>query len=110
MEDGNSTFRLEDSFVCSNDPSQIVGSWIDKGSHEVGEICSWLQGACCTNGICLVSEEDDCDTFGGDWRGKGTTCDDSPCPSACVGDADGNGGVDIEDILLVIAQFGVTCP
>lgn len=95
--------------ICANTPNQISGLWSDEGGNSLAAICP-VPGACCTNGICVMSEEDDCDTFGGDWLGEGTTCADSPCPSACLGDADGNGGVDIDDILLVIARFGVTCP
>ena len=57
-------------------------------------------------------ELNDCELFGGSWFGPGTTCDDlsicneSPCPA----DVDGNGAVAVDDLLLVLGNYGQTGP
>jgi hypothetical protein len=68
-------------------------------------------GACCTDNqaICTLANESDCDRFGGYWLGAGTTCDGSPCPTACLGDINGDGQVSVNDLLTVIANWG-PCP
>lgn len=76
--------------------------------------CPAPTGACCTdNGAdCFVLELNDCELFGGSWFGPGTTCDDlsicneSPCPA----DVDGNGAVAVDDLLLVLGNYGQTGP
>ena len=45
--------------------------------------------------------------MGGSWLGEDVSCDD--CPAACAGDTDGNGVVDIEDLLNMIGSWGA-CP
>ena len=66
-------------------------------------------GACCTNGECVIAEQADCLAFHGTWLGDGTTCDDSPCPTSCLGDINEDGEVSTNDLLTVIANWGV-CP
>ena len=142
--------EIEDTTVCGNTPSQILGSWIDNGSNSVTEVCSggaccleeectvtaesdctatggnYLgdgtgcsldpcnvppgPGACCTNNNCIVVQEADCLLFFGQWLGDGTSCDDASCPTDCEGDTNGDGAIDVNDILLVIARYGFTCP
>jgi hypothetical protein len=36
------------------------------------------------------------------------TCPDAPAP--CLGDADGSGRVDFDDLTTVLRTFGFTCP
>lgn len=70
-----------------------------------------LIGACCTgNKIgCVIATQEDCEYFGHVWLGQGVTCDDSPCPTSCLGDVTGDGEVSINDLLTVIANWG-PCP
>ena len=100
---------LTDTTVCGNTPDQIVGGWTDDGTNTIAETCPWNQGACCTNDNCIVSEQEDCGTFFGQWLGEGTTCEDNPCPTSCLGDVTGDGQVDVTDILVVISVWGA-CP
>jgi parallel beta-helix repeat protein/predicted outer membrane repeat protein len=99
------TPALTNTTVCGNDPDQVNSDWTDNGGNEILEVCP--PGACCTNGGCVISEEDDCVTFLGNWLGMATNCDD--CPTSCAGDTDGNGVVNIEDLLIVIGDWGL-CP
>ena len=64
-------------------------------------------GACCVTSGCDVMAEVMCTNLGGTWLGAGGSCDD--CPAPCMGDTDGNGVVNIEDLLIVIGGWGV-CP
>ena len=59
---------------------------------------------------CVMANQDDCAYFGGSFTSYGVDCIDANCPGSCLGDADGDGEVSVNDILLVIARFGVTCP
>ena len=101
---------LSGTLVCGNDPDQVFGAWTDDGGNEILEDCPVFQGACCTNGGCIIGPEEDCIAYLGTWLGKGTSCDDVTCPATCPGDADGDGEVGVNDILIVISEYGVTCP
>jgi parallel beta-helix repeat protein len=103
--------QIEDTAICSNSPNQTFGDWTDNGNNTVAEICPWFQGACCTGNdlSCVIASEENCDYFGHTWQGEGTTCEDNPCPTACLGDVTGDGQVDVTDILVVISVWGA-CP
>ena len=104
---------IQDTSICSNVPaeSQVFGVYTDNGGNTIAEVCPWYQGACCTGNdlACVVATEEDCEYFGLTWLGEGTTCDDSPCPIACLGDVTGDGEVSVNDLLTVIANWG-PCP
>ncbi|MBT6268879.1 MAG: hypothetical protein HOI88_00820 [Phycisphaerae bacterium] len=99
---------LTDNSICENSPDQIFGDWHGEG-NIVSEVCPWNQGACCTNDNCLVSEQENCLAFFGEWQGEDTTCADNPCPTTCLGDVTGDGVVDVSDLLAIIAVWGA-CP
>ena len=46
-------------------------------------------------------------SLGGTWLGEGESCDD--CPASCMCDTDGNGVVNIEDLLNMLGSWGA-CP
>jgi hypothetical protein len=48
-----------------------------------------------------------CENLGGTWLGEDASCDD--CPASCMGDTDGNGVVNIEDLLNMLGSWGA-CP
>jgi hypothetical protein len=108
VHESNSS-TLTDTTVCGNSPDQIVGDWIDNGGNTISDVCPPSEGACCTNDGCVISEQEDCITFLGQWQGEGTTCEDNPCPTSCLGDVTGDGQVDVSDILVVISVWGA-CP
>jgi len=100
---------LSGTIVCDNEPDLIYGPWTDNGGNELVEECPSFAGACCTNGECVTAEQADCLAFHGTWLGAGTTCDASPCPAPCPGDVTGDGQVNVEDLLIVIANWN-NCP
>jgi hypothetical protein len=106
---GSSNPTLTDTTVCGNTPDQIYGNWIDNGGNTIAEVCPLNQGACCTNDNCLVSEQENCLAFFGEWQGEGTTCVNNPCPTSCLGDISGDGQVNVNDLLILIAAWGA-CP
>ena len=63
-------------------------------------------GACCLDGLCITTVSSDCEGHGGTWGGADSSCADFSCPISCSGDTDGNGVVDIEDMLNVIGTWG----
>lgn len=71
--------------------------------------CPDPTGACCFDTDCSDLAEADCTALGGAYHGDGSFCntDPSPCaPPPCQGDTDGDGDVDVEDLLTVIGNWG----
>lgn len=66
-------------------------------------------GGCCINGNCLPTTLDECFSAGGSFAGEWMTCIDVSCPTNCAADLDGNGLVDVNDLLIIIAAWGA-CP
>jgi predicted outer membrane repeat protein len=102
---GYHTLSLSEARFCNNSPDHIVGDWVD----NCGNVFDECLGACCTNNTCVLSEQDDCFFFGGKWMGEQTACEDNLCASTCYGDIDGDGIVNIVDVLGVMASWGA-CP
>jgi hypothetical protein len=95
--------------VCGNTPEQFNHNLSDTTFHSfafVGPECPTPSGPCCLLG-CTATSEVDCLALGGTWLGEGGSCDD--CPASCAGDTDGNGIVDIEDLLNMMGNWGA-CP
>ena len=68
-------------------------------------------GACCFDSDCLVMTEVDCTGSGGEWAGPDTACEADTCGSpSCEGDVDGNGAVDVSDILAIVGAWGSNDP
>ena len=66
-------------------------------------------GACCLDGLCITTAAADCSGNSGSWGGPDSSCADFNCPESCPADVDGDGEVDIADLLTLIAAWGV-CP
>ena len=100
-----------DTQVCGNLSDQIYGIWNDNGGNEINEECPDVVGACCTGNQsgCVASAQADCEYFGGTFMGYGAQCADVSCPTSCLGDINGDGQVSTNDLLTVIANWGV-CP
>jgi len=84
----------------SNMPNTIFGDITLGGSPST-------TGACCVSSGCHALTEDACAGMGGTWLGEDASCDD--CPASCMGDTDGNGVVNIEDLLNMLGSWGA-CP
>ncbi|MDG2199638.1 MAG: hypothetical protein P8K80_00450, partial [Phycisphaerales bacterium] len=63
-------------------------------------------GACCVTNGCTVNTEVACTELGGTWT-EGGVCAD--CPASCAGDTNGDGVIDIFDLLNMLDDWG-TCP
>lgn len=64
-----------------------------------------LLGACCHPiAGCALRTQSLCESGGGVFQGKGTTCGPDPC--ACPWDLDGSGAVGVTDLLALLAQWG----
>jgi len=73
--------------------------------------CPQPSGACCfSDGTCQLVPEVVCDALAGLYQGDGTVCVPDPCAAPCPWDCipapDGNGVVNIDDLLAVINAFG----
>lgn len=66
-------------------------------------------GACCLDGLCITTAAADCSGNSGSWGGPNSSCTDFDCPVSCPGDLNGDGQVDVTDLLLIISAWGI-CP
>ena len=87
-----------------------VVTYLDIGAHEYdADSPVYITGACCVNGACVIISEANCDTLGGIYEGDNTSCDGVECDPLCVGDTNGDGFIDLDDLLTVIANWGNNC-
>jgi hypothetical protein len=90
---------LIDTVVCGNGSNQIQGGWTDEGGNSLAQDCL----DCNDNGIpdeidISVGASEDIDNSG------------TPDECDCLVDVSGDGQVDINDVLSVVATFGSTGP
>ena len=64
-------------------------------------------GACCSSSWCLDLVETDCESVGGDWSGPGTQCEGNTGCSDCSADINGDGDVNVSDLLSVVSDWGL---
>ena len=96
------TWTKGTTFPSGMDPS-TEGMIYDDG-------CYSTEGACCVSTGCALMEEPMCSDLGGNWLGECGNCDDCTTPpDSCAADLDGDGEVDVADLLLLIAAWGA-CP
>jgi hypothetical protein len=88
------------------------GTSIDLNPADgIPDECQGLpRGGCCLiHGVCAKTTEPDCIEVEGSWAGIDTKCESANCDVYCASDIDGDGEVDITDLLEMIAAWG-TCP
>ncbi|MCH2141181.1 MAG: right-handed parallel beta-helix repeat-containing protein [Phycisphaerales bacterium] len=98
--------QIADSNFCGAE-LPIDGPWNDAGGNIFYGSCT--DGACCTNGTCVLISEPICTMVGGDYQGVGIFCEDVNCPGECPADLNQDGFVGSDDLLHLIADWGV-CP
>ena len=69
-------------------------------------------GSCCMdmgggNIECLDVVQEDCAAGGGEWMGW-MSCDEVSCQD-CPEDVDGNGSIDVDDLLSLLSTYGQSC-
>jgi hypothetical protein len=86
----------------------LVG-WGTRNEYAIN-ISSEFVGACCVGtSICLDIFESNCNAGGGTWQGPGTSCANGDCdPNSCPADINGDSVVNVTDLLMVVAQWGLT--
>ena len=119
---GDGLLYIKDTIVCGNFGTVGVdGNWFDGGGNIFAEDCTvnydpyyWVDDcfshACCLPTGCLtvVGQLVQCENAGGVWIDDG--CDSCVAPpETCDADLDSDGDVDIHDLLVFIAAWGV-CP
>ena len=98
---------------CGGVDTNVYGDINCDGVYDIDDIYAGMEdfngptGACCVSSGCVANSNDDCTALGGTWLGEGGSCDD--CPASCMGDTDGNGVVNIEDLLNMLGSWGA-CP
>jgi hypothetical protein len=97
---------IANGFFCGS-PEPIEGPWNDLGGNTFFGSCS--DGACCSNGICAITDSDTCLLLGGEFVGLGVFCVDANCPGECPVDITDDGFVGTDDLLQVISEWG-PCP
>ena len=89
------------------------GAWNGAGSACADVLCDGgggdTTGACCVTGSCVHATEASCVDAGGVFYGTSATCETTTCQSSCAEDVNGDGMVDVNDLLSLIAAWGM-CP
>ena len=95
--------------VSQDDCELFGGGFMGHGSDCATTDCPDPVGWCCPDdkSFCSDLTEETCSAFGANWGGAGTSCDDATaCDTACPGDVDGTGDVDVDDLLLILSGWG----
>jgi hypothetical protein len=94
-----------DEIPCLDLPA---ATYYGTGSLCNGVVCCAPVGGCCILGDCLLASADQCATAQGRFAGLGNDCSTMDCDK-CIGDLNNNDLVGVEDLLILIAAWGV-CP
>ncbi|MBT5410321.1 MAG: hypothetical protein HOK75_08695 [Phycisphaerae bacterium] len=93
--------------VSDDDCLAVGGAFMGDSTSCSTTSCPQPIGACCGSGWCLDLTNDDCTAVGGAWQGMQTFCSDSSiCDSDCPEDLDGDGVVNVNDILAIVGSWG----
>ena len=82
---------------------------MDTNNNGIPDDCEVLLGACCINGYAIELPQNDCDYVSGEFMGDGTDPTDVTCSLVCSEDVNGDGLVNVSDIMAVLDVWGA-CP
>jgi hypothetical protein len=72
-------------------------------------LLSCTEGVCCSSDVCVLTDEDTCALFAGEWRGLGTMCETEECIDFCPMDIGGDALIGVNEILWILDVWG-PCP
>ena len=99
--------------------SSSLGGWLDPAGSGAQTLDTLVPGgggdptgACCVGASCTYGTEADCAAMGGAYQGDFVSCTTDPCgsPSTCDADVNGDGLVNVTDILAVVGAWGSSDP
>ncbi|MGY8753057.1 MAG: NosD domain-containing protein [Phycisphaerales bacterium] len=110
----NSTVILNNPTICTNLVCDAQGDFSGEQPTIIGDIleCVIGIGACCGGSACWQMEEEVCLNGGGEWAGDTTLCATTACEggtTSCAADLNGDGAVEVLDIIMLIQSWGA-CP
>ncbi len=93
--------------VSPSDCETVDGTFMGNDTNCATQSCPQPTGACCGDGWCLDITESDCNAVAGQWAGGQTTCDSVDC-SGCSEDINGDGNINVTDLLMVVSDWGLS--
>jgi hypothetical protein len=101
---GSEVACVDGGHTSSSEEEECLRTTDDECGCPPGQGWSSDAEACAAGGRTSNSEATSCLTSGGGGGGGGTSA-----PAACVGDANGDGSVGVDDLLLVLGGYGTVC-
>ncbi|MBG83832.1 MAG: hypothetical protein CMJ40_04710 [Phycisphaerae bacterium] len=80
--------------------------WEDAGVIDIRDDCG-VSGACCVRDDCIMVTMTACVDAGGSWKGENRMCVQGTCPAYCEEDVNGDGRVNMTDVLRVLDAWGM---
>ena len=97
--------------VSPEDCLAVSGSFQGDATTCATTSCPQPIGACCGASWCLDLTESDCNAVAGVWLGMDTACADANiCAGDCPEDINGDGIVNVSDVLAIVSGWGGSDP
>ncbi|MBC8309073.1 MAG: hypothetical protein ISR75_02185 [Phycisphaerales bacterium] len=97
--------------VALADCDAVAGTFQGDGSSCASTNCPQPVGACCGSDWCLDLTESDCSAVAGGWQGMDSACSDtSICEAPCPEDFNGDGVINVSDLLEVVGGWATNDP